>query len=213
MLIGRAALYFDEVARRGALRRAADSLHIAPSAVDRQIIQLEEELGTQLFERTPSGMRMTAAGELLIDGVRRWRRDLQRIRSEIDNLIGLRRGTVAVGLVEGAIEFIAAAAAAFQQRYPAIEFRMEVCGAQGVIDRVHAGEVDVGVTFNPPNNPALRLDRTMIYRLGLVVRPDHPLAKQSVVTIPDCAQYPLVIPAETLSLRRVFDLAWSRHMG
>ena len=79
--------------------------------------------------------------------MRRWRRDLLRIRSEIDNLVGLRRGTVAVGLVEGAIEFIAAAASSFQQRYPAIEFRMEVCGAQGVIDQILAGEMRIQPAF------------------------------------------------------------------
>jgi DNA-binding transcriptional LysR family regulator len=45
-------------------------------------------------------MRMTAAGEILIDGVRRWRRDLQRIRSEIDNIVGLRRGKVAIAIVK-----------------------------------------------------------------------------------------------------------------
>ncbi len=177
MLLGRAALYFDEVARRGALRRAADVLHIAPSAVDRQIIQLEEELGTQLFERTPTGMKMTAAGELLIDGVRRWRRDLQRIRSEIDNLVGLRRGSVAMGLVEGATEFTALAIAMFQRRYPAIQFRMEVFGAQGVIDNVLSGDIDVGITFNPPDNPTIRLDRTMIYRLGVIVHHRLPIER------------------------------------
>ena len=213
MLLSRAALYFDEVARRGGLRRAADVLHIAPSAVDRQIIQLEEEMGTQLFERTPTGMRMTAAGELLIDGVRRWRRDLQRIRSEIDNLVGLRRGSGVIGLVEGATEFIAGAVASFQQRYPAIQFRMEVFGAQGVIDQVMAGDIDVGVTFNPPNNPVIRLDRTMIYRLGLVVHPDHPLAGRKEISLAECASHPLIVPSETLSLRRVFDIAWGRHVG
>jgi DNA-binding transcriptional LysR family regulator len=112
--------------------------------VDRQIIQLEEDLGTQLFERTPTGMRMTAAGEILIDGVRRWRRDLQRIRSEIDNIVGLRRGKVAIGIVEGATEFVSAAIADFQKQYPAIEFRMQVYGAQGVIDQVLSGDMDVG---------------------------------------------------------------------
>lgn len=213
MLLGRAAIYFDEVARRGALRRAADVLHIAPSAVDRQILQLEEELGTKLFERTPTGMRMTAAGELLIDGVRRWRRDLQRIRSEIDNLVGLRRGSVAIGLVEGATEFVAAAVASFQQHYPAIQFRMDVFGAQGVIDQVLAGEIDVGLTFNAPDNPTIRMDRTMIYRLGLIARPDHPLAGRKEVSMGECTDFPLIIPGENLSLRRVLDIAWARHVG
>ncbi|MBF5088862.1 LysR family transcriptional regulator [Novosphingobium sp. NBM11] len=213
MLLGRAALYFDEVARRGALRRAADVLHIAPSAVDRQIIQLEEELGTQLFERTPTGMKMTAAGELLIDGVRRWRRDLQRIRSEIDNLVGLRRGSVAMGLVEGATEFTALAIAMFQRRYPAIQFRMEVFGAQGVIDNVLSGDIDVGITFNPPDNPTIRLDRTMIYRLGVIVPPAHELAGRQEISLSECASYPLIIPSDNLSLRRVLDTAWGRHVG
>jgi DNA-binding transcriptional LysR family regulator len=213
MLLGRAAIYFDEVARRGALRRAADVLHIAPSAIDRQIIQLEEDLGTQLFERTPSGMRMTAAGEILIDGVRRWRRDLQRIRSEIDNIVGLRRGKVAIGIVEGATEFVSAAIADFQKRYPAIEFRMQVYGAQGVIDQVLSGDMDVGVTFNPPKNPMLRLERTMIYRLGLVVSPNHPLAHRTEISFAECASYPMIIPDESISLRRVLDNAWGRHFG
>lgn len=213
MLLGRAAIYFDEVARRGALRRAADVLHIAPSAVDRQIIQLEEDLGTQLFERTPTGMRMTAAGEILIDGVRRWRRDLQRIRSEIESIVGLRRGKVAIAIVEGATEFVSAAIAEFQRQYPAIEFRMQVYGAQGVIDQVLSGDMDVGVTFNPPDTPSLRLERTMIYRLGLAVAPDHPLADRTEISFSECVSYPMIIPDESLSLRRVLERAWSRHVG
>ncbi|CEF57416.1 LysR family transcriptional regulator [Acetobacter ghanensis] len=213
MLLGRAAIYFDEVVRRGSLRRAADVLHIAPSAVDRQIIQLEEELGAKLFERTPSGMRMTAASEILIDGVRRWRRDLQRIRSEIDNLVGLRRGKVAIGIVEGATEFVSAVIVEFRKRYPAIEFRMQVYGAQGVIDQVLSGDIDVGVTFNPPNNPTIRLERTMIYRLGLVVCPEHPLADRTEISFSECASYPMIIPDESISLRRVLDNAWARHVG
>ena len=213
MLLGRAAIYFDEVARRGALRRAADVLHIAPSAVDRQIIQLEEELGTKLFERTATGMRMTAAGEVLVDGVRRWRRDLLRIRSEIDNLVGLRRGTVSIALVEGAVGYVSTATATFCRQYPAIQFKMRVFGAQDVVDHVLAGEMDIGVTFNPPDNPSLRSERTMIYRLGLIVRPDHPLAERSDISLGECAAYPLIVPGENLSLRRVLDQAWSRHVG
>lgn len=213
MLLGRAAIYFDEVARRGALRRAADVLHIAPSAVDRQILQLEEELGTQLFERTPSGMRMTSAGELLVDCVRRWRRDLQRVRSEIDNLIGLRRGNVTIGFVEGATEFLAAAVVAFKKRYPAIQFDLQVYGAQGVIDQVLAGEIDVGLTFNPPENRTIRLDRTMIYRLGVIVPPGHALASRTEVSLSDCSKYDIVIPGESLSLRRVLDNAWAKNAG
>jgi DNA-binding transcriptional LysR family regulator len=58
--------YFDEVARQGSIRKAADRLNVAPSAVNRQILKLEDELGAPLFERLPRGLRLTAAGEILI---------------------------------------------------------------------------------------------------------------------------------------------------
>ena len=62
--------YFDEVARAGSIRQAAEALHVAPSSVNRRIQDLEEELGVPLFERLPRGMRLTAAGELFVQYVR-----------------------------------------------------------------------------------------------------------------------------------------------
>jgi DNA-binding transcriptional LysR family regulator len=213
VIFARVAIYFEEVAKRGALRRAADSLRIAPSAIDRQILQLEEELGTKLFDRTASGMRMTAAGELLLDGVRRWRRDMQRITAEIDNLVGLKRGQIAIGLIEGASEFVAGGIRSFRDTYPGIHFDLVVDGAQVVVERVLRGELEVGITINPPDNPATRIERTMIYQIGAIVLPDHPLATLREVSLADCADYPLLIPAENLSLRWILEKAWARRMG
>lgn len=213
MIFARAAIYFEEVARRGALRRAADALRIAPSAVDRQILQLEEEFGTRLFERTATGMRMTAAGELLLDGVRRWRRDMQRITAEIDNLVGLRRGEVNVGLIEGASEFVARGIRTFRDAYPGIHFNLTVDGSQNVVEQVLKGDFEVGVTVNPPDNAAVRIERTMIYDLGAIVPPDHALAAKGEITLLDCIDQPLIIPAENLSLRWILEKAWNRRMG
>src|SRR5260370_29936776 len=58
--------YFDHVARHGLIRKAADALSVASSAVNRQILRLEDEMGVALFERGRSGVRPTAAGELLL---------------------------------------------------------------------------------------------------------------------------------------------------
>ena len=62
--------YVDEVARVGSMRQAAERLHIAPSAVNRRILDIEEELGTLLFERLPRGVRLTSAGELFVIYIR-----------------------------------------------------------------------------------------------------------------------------------------------
>ncbi|HET9205716.1 MAG TPA: LysR family transcriptional regulator, partial [Burkholderiaceae bacterium] len=62
--------YFVEVARSGSIRKAAQNLYVASSAINRQIRKLEEELGTELFDRLPSGMRLNAAGERVLQHVR-----------------------------------------------------------------------------------------------------------------------------------------------
>lgn len=69
-------VYFLAVARHRSIRKAAESLHIAGSAINRHILLGEKQLQTPLFERLPSGMRLTAAGELLYGCARRWVKDL-----------------------------------------------------------------------------------------------------------------------------------------
>ena len=66
MLIKTGLLYFKQAVKDGSIRKAADRLQVASSAVNRQLLQLESELGVDLFERLPRGIRPTAAGELLI---------------------------------------------------------------------------------------------------------------------------------------------------
>lgn len=70
MLHSRKLLYIDEIARCGSIRKAAARLNVASSAVNRQILALEDELGVPLFERLPRGLRLTAAGELCVEHTR-----------------------------------------------------------------------------------------------------------------------------------------------
>ena len=93
--------YIDEIARVGSIRQAAERLHVAPSAVNRRLQDLEAELGTPIFERLPRGMRLTAAGELFIDYVRSRAAALEQVRSNIEALRGLRRGTVRIATSHG----------------------------------------------------------------------------------------------------------------
>ena len=213
MLFSRAALYFDEVARRGSIRRAAAHLHIAPSAVDRLVLQLEEHLGVALFERVQSGLRLTAAGEILVEAIRRWRKDLRRVESHVNDLQGLRRGEISISLVEGAMEFFTTCLDEFKTLYPAITYRIQVAGARGVIDRVLSGDYELGVTFDPPKNSALNIEHKLQYRLGVATRPGHALSRLKQVSLSECTKYPLIIPDETISLRRVINEVWARTLG
>ncbi len=209
----RAAIYFDEVARRGSVRKAAERLNIAPSAVDRQILQLEARIGTPLFERLPQGLRMTAAGEMLVDAMRRWKRDFGRVQAQIKDLQGLYRGEVSLALVEGATDFIADALSVFRVKYPGIQYRMHIAGSQVVDDLVLSGEFDLGLTFNQPKAHTLRAERSLIYQIGAVVPADHPLATREEVSFADCDPWGVIAPDDSISIRPILESAWQAAMG
>jgi DNA-binding transcriptional LysR family regulator len=212
-MFSRFAVYFDEVVRSGSIRKASERLHISPSAIDRHMLLMEEKLGVRLFERMPQGLRLTAAGEVLITYVRRWRRELGHAMAQIDDLTGLRRGEVTVAIAEGAIDFVARALTRFREDYPGIDLNVVVAGAQAVGDSVTEGQVELALTFNPPEGHGFRVERTMVYQLGAVVAPGHPLAQRTEVGFAECAEHGLVLPDESLSYRQVIDNLWTRTVG
>lgn len=213
MLYSRAAVYFDEVARRGSIKKASRALNIAPSAIDRQISQLEDRLGVPLFERLPTGIRLTAAGEVLIDTIRRGRREIERAESVIDDLRGLRRGRVSIGVAEGAADFLSGAISTFHDAFPNIDFEIQIGEADDVLESLHRGSTDIGLTFNPPDEPGIRIERSLIYQMGAVVPPGDPFASLSTIRLAALADRKLVLPDHSIVLRTLFDQAWQRVVG
>src|ERR1041384_68849 len=101
MLHSRLLKYLDEVARLGSIRKASAQLNVASSAINRQILALENELGTPIFERMPRRLRLTATGEVLIAHVRDTLKGHARVESHIEALKGLTRGEVTIATMNG----------------------------------------------------------------------------------------------------------------
>ena len=119
--------YVDEVARAGSIRKAADQLNVTASAVNRRIMDLEEELGSQLFERRPRGVRLTAAGEVFVHYLRQQDGDVERMKSQIEDLKGMRRGTVRIACSQAlALEFLPREIGEFRKRHPLVAFDVKV---------------------------------------------------------------------------------------
>ena len=119
--------YVAEVARHGAIRRAAERLNITPSALTRQIQDLEYELGTPIFERVAQGMRLNAAGELLVRHIRDQRADLERVRSQIADLSGVRRGHVALACSQAFVNHVVPdEVEAYRAQFPQVTFTVQV---------------------------------------------------------------------------------------
>lgn len=198
--------YVDAVARTGSIRGAAQTLHVAASAVNRRIQDLEEELGTPIFERQTRGVRLTAAGELFLGYARRRQADLDQVRSQIEDLRGVRRGQVTLAASQAlAPAFLPAAIAQFQAAHPGVVFDVKVLDRERAVQAVAEFEVDLALVFNPPDLRGLRVMAQARQRTCAVVAPDHPLAAHASVRLKDCLQYPLAFPDGSLSGRSVLD--------
>src|SRR6202048_1180494 len=101
MLHSRLLTFVEELASPGWIRKAAAHLNYAASAISRQILALESQLGTPLFQRLPKKLILTAAGEILIGHVRQTLKELTRAQAKIEELKGLRRGEITVAMMSG----------------------------------------------------------------------------------------------------------------
>lgn len=174
----RFAHYFIAVARCGSLRRAAEQLHISASAINRQILQAEEAFGTPLFERLPEGLRMTTAGELLYDNLLRWQKEFRQTRQKFDELQGMKRGSVSVGMVQALAEGgFAAALAEIIASWPWLELDLQVADSHTVSQKVRQADLDVGLILDPQGQAGLSVLAFAELEVGIVMRPDHPLAE------------------------------------
>lgn len=198
--------YFDAVARTGSIRKAAELLFITPSALDRRVQDLETALGTELFERHARGMRLTAAGEIFLHHVRAQRADFDRVRTEIEHLKGLRKGTVSIAASQAlAFQVFPELLNRFRQAHPGIAFAVNICDHTAVVKALREFEVDLGVVYNIAPTADLTPLFELPQRLCAVMAEQHPLASMQRVTMRDCLQYPLAMPDASLGGRMLID--------
>ncbi|MBU2774841.1 LysR family transcriptional regulator [Acidithiobacillus ferrooxidans] len=200
--------YIDTIVREGSLRRAAEKLYVTASALDRRLQDLEEELGTQLFERHARGMRLTAAGEIYVNYIRRHIAESERVQSEIDRLQGMQQGQVAIAVSPAlATDFIPNLVREFRLQHPGVSFLVHVAQHEVAMQYLLNYDVDLAVIIAPPKHPD-------VFDLAVVNQPllaamdaEHPLAKKSPLRLSDCLQYPLVLPSIGLTTREMLDTA------
>jgi DNA-binding transcriptional LysR family regulator len=198
--------YFLEIARCQSIRQAAEELNIAASALSRHVSNLEYEFGVALFERHARGLRLTAAGEVFAAGARQTLRQIERIRSDIDDLRDLRRGHVTIYAVEGVVaDFLLPVLAEFSKTYPQITYDVVVTGTQDVIDALIEDRGDIGIAFNPQPNGDIDVAYEAKHPVYVVVAKGHPLASRSALTIKEFSSQPLGLPDRSFGIRRLLD--------
>ena len=199
--------YFDEVARAGSIRHAAERLHIAPSAINRRIQDLEEELGQPLFERLPRGMRLTAAGELFAQYVRSRAADLDKVRSEIEDLQGLRRGSINLVASQAlAPSVMPKVVADFRRRHTLVDFKVSIGDHVQALAALRAFETELVLVFNLAAEADIEVLARFEQRVVATMHRSHPLAQRTGgLRLRECLDYPLVLPNREAGGRQLLE--------
>ncbi len=193
--------YFRVVARAGSIRRAAEELNVSASAIDRQILRAEEDLQTPLFERLPTGLRLTAAGELLMAASADWTKDFERVRAQMADLRGLRRGHVAIAVIDALNKgFVPEIVRRVRLNYPGVSFTLRVLDNAEVAGALARGDVDCGIMLDPHSSRDLMVRARQDVILGFVTLPDHEIARKPRQRFSACEDHPIVAPHEPLAL-------------
>lgn len=200
--------YFDAVARHGSIRKAADALRMASSALNRRILDLEQEVGMPLFERLPRGVRLTAAGEVLLAYVRRSLKDLRQVEADIEQLRGKLRGVVRVAVAESVTpSLLPDAIASYQKAHPGVAFQVIVDGPEALQDALVCDGADMILTHEVSQHAGVSVLAVTRHPLCALVVPNHPLTKLEQVSLVDCMPFPLAVPDHSLAARALLDLA------
>jgi DNA-binding transcriptional LysR family regulator len=211
MLHSRLLKYLDEVARLGSIRKAAARLNVASSAINRQILTLESEIGAPLFERMPRRLRLTATGEVLIAHVRDTLKAHQRVEAQIEAFKGLTRGEVTIATMNGlAAGPLPRFLSGILDQHPRVLLRLRVLPFDQMTNAVLTGDADMALTYNPPNSPGLRVVASHDLAIGAVVSPRHPLTQRQTLRLADCIEFPVAVADASMTIRPAVDLAFSR---
>jgi DNA-binding transcriptional LysR family regulator len=202
--------YFEEVARHGSLRKAADHLHVAASAVNRQILKLEDELGVPLFERLPRGMRLSPAGEIILYQVRQWQRDERQLIGYLGDIRGAGSAEIRIATIESMTDRVLPEVLhRFGQRFPRVRFVISTGVTATILEQVVTGEADIGICMNAPPTRKVRFVEKVNLSFGAVVAPSHPLAQKPSLKLRDCTPFPLIRPDTEMfagsTLQRLLD--------
>jgi len=196
---------FVEIAKQGSFSRAGQKVYRSQPAVSAQVRQLEQEYGQKLFDRVGKSVRLTVAGETLLE----YAGKLLTLRNEslraVADQSATPHGTLAIGANEATCLYVLPDIfAEYSRRNPGVQISIYRNFSHKVIEKVESGVVDVGIVTLPVKAPSLKVHPIFRDRLVLMVSPSNPLASLKSVTTAQIAEQSVIFP-KTGFMRQVFD--------
>jgi len=203
-LDARSMRHFLAVARMGSIRGAAEFLNVVPSAVSRQVADVEQRFGVQLFERTARGVVLTEAGQLVLEHARRVIEDQDLLAEQLDQLKDVRQALVRIVCGEGFVpDLVEHGLRSFRAVYPSIRFTVSLGSTSEVLEAVTNGDADIGVVYNPVVDTGIRSLAISRQPLCLVAPLDHALLGRDGVTLAESLGGPCALLSQGHGVRQL----------
>jgi DNA-binding transcriptional LysR family regulator len=199
--------YMEAVIAERSIRKAAERLDMPASALCRHIKLLESEVDAILFDRCASGVRPTAAAELLVDHFRISEAHRDSLDMRLAELKDLRRGSICVAASEGLIASLTDDVLwPFNREHPEVRISLQMKATGDIVTDVMTGAVDIGLAYGPPHTEGLRFHANARHAVVAAVSPMHPLAQhEGSVTFGRAISYPFATMPAVYGLGRLVE--------
>ncbi|GIM48040.1 HTH-type transcriptional regulator GltC [Collibacillus ludicampi] len=197
--------YFIEVAKREHVTEAALALHVAQSAVSRQIANLEEELGIQLFIREGRNVRLTPVGKIFLEHVETAMKEIEKAKQEIEEFLDPERGTIRVGFTSSlAAHTLPTVISAFREKHPHVGFKLRQGAYNYLINAVIKGEIDLAFLGPvPTNQKEIRGHIFFADKIWALLPSHHVLADRASIRLNELQNDSFVLFPDGFILRKI----------
>lgn len=205
-LVPAALRYVDQVAKSGSIQKAAKELNVSASAIDRQILLLEQDFNLELFERLPRGMRLTQAGQTVVGLAQHWLADERNTAAVLRQLQGVDQGHVRMTVMDSHVNgFLPGFILRLNANYPSISLDVDIASPDTARASLISGGADIAAIFNLSPGRELKVLWTESLPIGCVVKSSHPLANAGSVSFEEAASYRIALQSRALTIRRFLE--------
>ncbi|TES68509.1 transcriptional regulator CynR [Burkholderia cepacia] len=205
--------YFLAVAEQKNFTRAAEALHVSQPTLSQQIRQLEDTLGTQLFDRSGRTVQLTDAGEAWMRYAKLALQDLDAGVRAIHDVAELSRGSLRFAVTPTyTASLVGPVVDGFHQMHPGIRIDIRELTQDQMEAQLADDRLDIGVAFHPAFSVDIESQPLFAETLSMVVGRNHPrAARRKALAGPDFGKEPLVLLNDTFATRRFIDEHFARH--
>lgn len=198
--------YFLSVARTLSFSETARQLYVTQGTLSQQIMQLEDELGSKLFVRTSHKVTLTEPGMILLPLAKSILQQVDQCKLQLSDLRKAQVGELHIGMTYSFSDLLTDTVRDFLKTYPGVSLKISYKTASELYQMLVKGELDVILAFKPVV-PHKDLVSEVLFNFDLcaVMRKDHPLATNKMLSVENLKGYNMALPGSGLQARKTFE--------